>query len=393
MRMWQYWLTGGTVALMLSAAAIPLPVALATPLTPELQVKVLIRAGDRLSDGTDFAQQNDFTAYLPEDAGHGTLMVGHELSHRNDPVGGRFTKLGLTGLTVTSSAFWVGDMHNLCAGAVTPWGTILSCEEFPASALPGSRIFNDLAYLTLRVQPTDPVARYGYVYEIDPKATDPARRAVRRPALGRFSHESACMVGDRDVYLTEDFEDGYLFRFRMDRAGDLTHGRLFAYDRPNARWLPITDPLNAHLDAAAVKATPFHRLEDVTLAPDGTLFIAETGQPKAGDPFGRVLRLDPKTMRMAVYLNGDGTTLANPDNLIVDRKGRLLICEDRYDEFLPLTGANRVLAVSPDRRVTPILRILAVGEPTGPSFSPDGTTLFLSVMAKALGGVVAVTGF
>ncbi|MGH6611135.1 MAG: alkaline phosphatase PhoX, partial [Burkholderiaceae bacterium] len=73
---------------------------------------------------------------------------------------------------------------NNCAGGKMPWGAWLSCEEN-----------GDL----------------GYVYECDPTGATPA---IVRPALGRFSHEAVAWDAVQGrLYLTEDRNDGRLYRF------------------------------------------------------------------------------------------------------------------------------------------------------------------------------------
>src|SRR5919107_1197576 len=78
-----------------------------------------------------------------------------------------------------------------CAGGATPWGTWLSCEEVPL----------------------------GRVFETWPGG---GRSAAERTRMGRFKHEAAaCDPQRRVVYLTEDEEDGCLYRFLPDTWGDL----------------------------------------------------------------------------------------------------------------------------------------------------------------------------
>lgn len=384
------WMFPMALVLGCTAVASPATDDLLVDLAPGLRAKALVRAGDLLSDGTRFPEQNDFTAYFPTSRTEGLLLVGHELRWGTDPFGGRFTRLRLAKHEVVASQIWVSGMHNNCAGTVTPWNTILSGEEYPVNALPAEE---RAAAASRRISPTEPAASFGWIYEIDPFGENPAGKVFRRTALGRYSHESAAVVSDTEVYLTEDAEQGYLYRFTASRPRDLSEGALHAYDRKGQRWLPIKDVFNARWDAKSAGATPFNRLEDIRQGPDGMLYIAETGDPKESDPYGRVLRLDPKTNRMDSYLEGDGKRMANPDNLIFDRQGHLLICEDQYGQNLNAFGPNEILRVGSDKALTRVLSVIRQGEPTGPSFSPDGKTLFFSVMAGPKSAVLAVDGF
>lgn len=362
-------------------------------LAPGLAARELIRSGATLTDGSVFGPKTDLTAYFPTGPDTGYLLVGHEIRWAKDPLGGRFTRLRLAGGQVASSQLWASGMHNNCAGTATPWKTLLTGEEYPHAALyDGPDAARKQRWATTRIKPGDPGADFGWVYEIDPFGETPAGKTVRRDALGRFSHESAAVVGENVVYMTEDYDAGYLYRFTADRKGDLSRGKLYAYDRPNARWVFIADPLNAHLDAKAAGATPFHRLEDLQLGPDGAIYVAETGL-LPDDPFGRVLRLDRSTRRLDVALEGDGTHLAQPDNLTFDPAGRMVICEDMFTPNLTQFGPNEVLRWDmKSGAVEHLASIVKGGEPTGPSWL-DAHRLVLSIQAGDDSGVVLIENY
>lgn len=361
-------------------------------LAPGLSATVIARAGDTLADGTRFASNNDLTAYFPVTPNEGYLMVGHELGWGKEGVGGRFTRFALRDGRVVSSQTWVSGMHLNCAGGVTPWGTILSGEEFPNKAM-GEFGFESKRYREGGIHPDEAIASFGWIYEISPLGATPAGQAQRRTGMGRFSHESAAVHGDRTVYLTEDFEGGHLYKFIADKPRDMGSGALYAYDRAKRRWLALKDMVNARAEATRLGATPFNRLEDVKVGPDGKIYFAETGDPTVGDQHGRVWTLDPKTNTAEVFLEGDGTRLSSPDNLEFDRQGRLYICEDQFGHNLKRFGANEVLRVNADKSLTRVLAVRPNAEPTGPSFSPDFKRLYVSVMDGAKSAVIAVDGF
>lgn len=363
-------------------------------LSPGLSAKVLLRAGDKLSDGTLFSPKNDFTTYLPLNAREGFLLVGHEIAWGRDALGGRLTRLFFRDGQVVSGRLWASGMHNNCAGTLTPWKTILTCEEFPHDVYPGDNgKARRTAYLRRRLNDKHPLASWGWVYEVNPFGGTPAGQAQRRMALGRFSHESAVVVGDREVYLTEDFEPGYLYKFVASKPRDLSQGQLYAYVRAESRWLPIIDTVNAHHAAEVAGATPFNRLEDIQLGPDRQLYIAETGHPDWNDRYGRILKLDPRTNRMKVFVEGDGTLLAQPDNLSFDRAGNLYVCEDQYKENLRVFGLNELLRRDAKGRWARLAAFPDGAEPTGPSWSPDGQTMYLSVLWGDKSGLLALRGF
>ena len=192
--------------------------------------------------------------------------------------------------------------------------------------------------------------------------------------------------------------------------------------------------IDAHLAASAAGATCTARPEDTDIAPDGSLFIAFTsGSPdeRTGGPdlrvfqgptgetpyeYGWIMRLnengdrpDAKTFRWQMFATGGevadgGSGFANPDNLEFDGKGNVWMVTDmstgkhnkpvpagRVDEqgqplsqsnVLGVYGNNTVwfLPTSGDNAGNAYL--FAIGpmecEMTGPFFSPDQQTLFLS---------------
>lgn len=363
-----------------------------------LSSRVVLETGATLSDGTAFLPKNDLTAWFPGKAGKGILMVGHELrAGAAQGIGGSFTRLeverksGPEGLSfiVTGGQRWVQGMHNNCAGGVTPWGTVLSGEEYPAAGVPEARRreLGDPPY------PKDsPIMAYGWIQEIDPWAKSADTRKVTRRALGRFSHEAAAVADDRTVYLTEDDADAHLYRFVAKRPRDLSEGRLEALDARERRWIPLMDPGNASWEAKRKGATIFQRLEDVQIGPDGKVWFAETGLPEKGDPYGRVRRLDPKTLALETVVEGDGRRLANPDNLAFDRKGRLYICEDQNQDNYDRYGDNQILRWAPDGSLTEVAAIGGAAEPTGPSFLPEDGSLVFAVMAGRLSQLVHLWG-
>ena len=129
-------------------------------------------------------------------------------------------------------------MLNNCSGGVTPWGTVLTCEEnfnqyfANVNALPsgtvksahqryglpggasGRRWENFYARFNTAQHPNEPF-RFGWVVEVDPY--DPSFQPRKRTALGRFKHEAATVVvapsGQVVVYSGDDERFDYLYKF------------------------------------------------------------------------------------------------------------------------------------------------------------------------------------
>ena len=130
-------------------------------------------------------------------------------------------------------------MINNCAGGRTPWGTWLSCEEnfngyfcgeladepsrgcrnYKRIGIP-SRWYNWGDYFDrfdVGKEPNE-ANRFGWVVEIDP--FDPTSMPVKRTALGRFKHEGAAGIVNKDgrvvIYLGDDERFDYVYKFVTD---------------------------------------------------------------------------------------------------------------------------------------------------------------------------------
>lgn len=137
-----------------------------------------------------------------------------------------------------------GGKH-FCAGDVTPWGSVLSGEEYDADA---SRMNPDGSFVEgydyedydparmgqYYTQPGRLPVPYDHGWVVETTITDAqgGTKVEKRFGMGRYSHEIAyLMPDDRTVYLSDDGVNGGLFLYVADKAGDLSAGTLYA-----ARW-------------------------------------------------------------------------------------------------------------------------------------------------------------
>lgn len=130
--------------------------------------------------------------------------------------------------------FVYGTLNN-CANGKTPWGTYLSCEEnvddffgssdenfvfdeslkrygFGVKSVYGWEKFDKRFDLSKNKQEAN---KFGWVVEIDP--FNAKSIPVKRTALGRFKHENAEFVLEKDgtvvVYMGDDEADEFIYKF------------------------------------------------------------------------------------------------------------------------------------------------------------------------------------
>jgi secreted PhoX family phosphatase len=329
-----------------------------------------------------------------------------------------------------------------CSGGRTPWGTALSCEENFHEVVDGTEFhyrwprepYADRRHAgwVVEVDPFDPTS-------VPRKHTALGRCrhenvAIRVGADGTLAaylgddRNDACLykfvaagkvTGDRakDRAL---LESGKLYVAQLDGAAPgtpasttATRGRWLLLDletQPALREAKRADgsprfssqgDVLADVAAAAqaLGATPLERPEDAEIHPhDGSLFVALTNQKKRtpADWHGRIVRLaeaggDPAALAFewSVFAEGSAADgVSSPDNLAFDGRGDLWVTSDRSSdaptqEQCKGRGNNGLYFVPTRGKDAGRAHLAAIGpvdcELTGPCFTPDGSTLFLSV--------------
>lgn len=313
----------------------------------------------------------------------------------------------------------LGTLAN-CAGGFTPYGTVLTCEENydycygEADFSEGTRKL-DMSQATYgweRFYPNPP-EHYGWVVEVDPR-TGAAEKLVE---LGRMSHECATVRTGSDgrlvVYTSDDKAGEHLYKFISNSSNSLQSGTLFVADFDAGRWIPLAVNSNQKLKekfanqlemlircreaAKIVGATPLDRPEDIEIDPaTGAVFVACSNNVGANNYFGCIMKVVEQNSD-ALSLNFEGSKwlmggeysgIASPDNLAFDTQGNLWVTTDISEYAMHkapyATFGNNglfMVPISGQRAGIPI-RVASApidAEFTGPLFSADGQTLFLSV--------------
>ncbi len=314
----------------------------------------------------------------------------------------------------------IGTNSN-CSGGITPWNTFVTCEENYQD------VFGDTIYDSNN-NPTKtpssygwenfydyPPEHYGWVVEVNPKDGT----AQKHIALGRFSHECCTLYELEDkrvvAYSGDDKNNEHLYKFISSKPGSLKEGTLYVADTINGKWLSLdwetqsvlkekfenqTEVLIRAREAAKLLgATSLNRPEDIEIDPiSGNIFVALTNNKSKDDYHGSLLKVeetdgkyDALTFKASTYkAGGEANGFSCPDNLAFDLSGNLWMTSDMSGSAMNKAGSpylpfkNNSVFVIPryGKDAGKVIRVVSAprdAELTGPWFSPDGKTLFLSV--------------
>ena len=392
------------------------------------------RTGEWMDDKLKVPGLHDGMAAFPGPRGTTILVRNHELSrdqqdisyHGGDhrlkqrfPKGfvydsgfGRRPALGGTTTLVYDTKYQKLLRHYLslagttrnCAGGPTPWGSWLTCEE-----------------TVDRVgEPNE--QDHGFVFEVPATSRRKIAKPIPYKAMGRFNHE-AVAVDSRTgiVYLTEDREDGLLYRFLPKRRGHLVKGgRLQALkikgesaldtrNWPDTRWLPVRQSMDVewvnvvnvespnddlrHQGVNDHGAAIFARGEGIWYDSGVLYWTCTNGGPNQQ---GQVFRYRPSSQegasgeesepgQLEIFSQPDNSKiLQHADNLTVAPWGDVIICEDGGP-------VNYLVGITPLGKLYRFARNTLNGsEFAGSTFSPDGSTLFVNIQKP--GVTLAITG-
>jgi hypothetical protein len=394
--------------------------------------RILSRQGETMTDGFKVPGKPDGMAAFAGPDGKVVLVRNHELSvdmkklgpfadNRNYPETldrelshdagpeGRNPQLGgtsnlvfdpATGETISQFLSLIGTDRN-CAGGPMPWGSWITCEE------PGNL--------------TDERGQnHGWCFEVKATAEPGLQKAVALRALGRFRHEAVALDPATGIlYLTEDRNDGLLYRFIPEKKNDFTSGKLQALvvvDKPKAdlrnydpkstfpeagaeievTWIDLEDTHapkdDLRIRGYAAGAALFARGEGIHFTDSGIFIACTDGGPARR---GQIFRLAPsgsaeKPDSLELFLQCDtDSPLVNGDNLCPAPGGGLVVCEDLIDSSF--ADHTHLRWVAPDGSISTIAKNSKdSSEFAGSCFSPDGKWLFVNLQGRGL--TLGITG-
>lgn len=431
--------------------------------------QLLIKFGDPISDKDSFGTHNDYLAFVPlnKEASEGIIWSNHEyldpilmgtyapmgkktlaqVEQEQYVVGGSLVHIKLvdnqtwevvlnsefnrrlTGKTaipfhwdeeIAGSKVAIGTFAG-CAGGITPWGTILSCEENTDSFY-GDNIYDEETGEIINLLPGNygweqyfdySPEHYGWVVEVNPK-TGEAKKLV---ALGRCAHECATMHQLSDgrvvVYSGDDGNDRCLYKYISNKAADLKDGTLYVANVEEGKWISLkyddhpilqekfknqTEVLVRMREAAyLVGGSMLNRPEDIEIDPlSGDVFISLTNNKPKGDLHGSIMKLTEDSadktslsFKTETFLAGsEEAGFSSPDNLAFDLKGNLWMTTDVGGYSLGLEGYefmpsnSLILIPRSGEKAGEVIRVATApndAEFTGPFFHPSGEFLFLAV--------------
>ena len=282
----------------------------------------------------------------------------------------------------------VGTLRN-CAGGPTPWNSWISCEEVVMGV--GGPCKKD----------------HGWCFEVP--ASEQARITPPVPlkAMGRFNHEAIAVDPHTgDVFMTEDRNEGLIYKFIPTIKNELNKGGiLYALKIKNQPSFDTRNWSNIEFESGQVEEVEWIKMADVESPKDdlrfrgfkegaacfargegmwysrGNIYFACTnGGPKKR---GQIWRINNEKLELFVEPN-DPDLVDNCDNLTVSPSGDLFICEDgKGDQYIDVITPNgEIFKLAKNSKSS--------SELSGPTFSPDGSTLFVNIQHDGL--TLAITG-
>ncbi|MDX2197197.1 MAG: DUF839 domain-containing protein [Cytophagales bacterium] len=359
--------------------------------------QVLFKEGDTYTGGGTAGGSFDFTGFVPysmTSSKKGYLSVNHE----TNPGGVSILNIHLneaneTWIIDTSKAVNFSNVvktERNCSGGVTPWGTVMTCEETTASGDANSDNYQDV----------------GWIVEIDPRTKKVKEYGNNKEeklwAMGRMSHENVALKQDSlTAYYGEDEVDGSIYKFVANSKTNFYSGTLYALklnsgivaNEPTTSvgiWIMVpnstaADRNNAKVSAKGLGATLFNGVEDVEISPrDGKIYFTAKGNARVyrfADNGSTVSDFETFLGGKQYKINyGNGVAYEDwgigNDNLTFDDKGNLYVLQDGKRDHVWMAKYEHTQAAP---KVELFMKTPKGSEPTGMTFTPDYKYMFISI--------------
>ena len=319
---------------------------------------------------------------------------------------------------IEGSDFAIGT-HSNCSGGITPWGTFLTCEEnydqfYGENEIEdGHKVHINSTYGWEKYHDY-PSEHYGWVVEVDPYTGE----AQKHISIGRYAHECCTLQELPDgrivAYSGDDHNDEFLYKFISSKKRSLKEGTLYVANTEKGEWISMdydtqeilqknfenqTDVLiHCRKAGKLLGASPLDRPEDIEIDPlTGHVIITLTNNKPKKNYHGQILKLiedggkhdSLKFKTDVLAAGGEETGFSCPDNLAFDKAGNLWFTVDVSSSQLNKPGPwekfknnGLFVLIRKGDQAGEIHQIASApidAELTGPWFSPENDTLFLSV--------------